>query len=527
MRFWRSSSFQILMLVTAVVLTSSLVGAYVVYRVATNRQFDRIQAELMARARAAARLIDGDTFSTLRDPAQQESPEYQQIQRTLVQVQQANPDIRFVYTMRKAPSSDKMLFVVDFPAQDQNGNGRIDEDEEMAELGEEYEPDLPAMHEGLERPAADPGPTVDKWGTWLSGYAPIRNRAGESVGLVGVDMQAVRLQEIAETFRTQCFVAVAAVTIGSLLAAWLVAWYVSNPLKSLLHGIRAVRDGSLDAGIPLNRYGHEFRELATAFNETIAKRRELEEQLRQSAKMEIVAQLASSMTHDFKNHLTLVIGCADLLVQDIPEGSNERELARKIARAGRRAAATLNQILAFARRPTEQNADIDIHETLGGIAAIIAPLFERNHSLEMDLRAIRTTMHGDQRLFESAILNLALNARDAMPGGGVLTLATETVAQDDSREQYFRITVTDTGLGMDEETRRKLFTPFYTTKEYGTGLGLLTVSRLAKSHNAAVRVESTPGKGTRFILDFPVKSRTSLSPPGGEVTYHVVRLGSP
>jgi PAS domain S-box-containing protein len=242
---------------------------------------------------------------------------------------------------------------------------------------------------------------------------------------------------------------------------------------------------------------------------------ESEHRLRQSQKMEAVGQLAGGIAHDFNNLLTTILGYSDLLLAraDITDSSAEEEL-REIKHAAERAGALTKQILAFSRRQTLRPRVVALNEILNGIE----PMLRRTLGEHIDLASL---LHPDLGLvevdvhqFEQVLLNLALNARDAMPTGGHLTLKTANVELD--REScrthpgttpgsYVMLAVSDTGIGMDEHTLEHVFEPFFTTKGVGegTGLGLATVYGIVKQSKGFVFVYSEPGKGTVFEIYLP------------------------
>jgi PAS domain S-box-containing protein len=248
----------------------------------------------------------------------------------------------------------------------------------------------------------------------------------------------------------------------------------------------------------------------------ITERKQLEAQLRQSQKMEAVGQLAGGVAHDFNNLLTVITGRVHLLLQRSrarPDGPDRRD-AELIAETAGRAAMLTHQLLAFSRKQALHAAVLD----LGVIVARIVPMLRRLIGEDVELVTPAASdswfVKADANQMEQVILNLAVNARDAMPQGGRLTIETASVAgrQLEGRlagiepdRDYVVLRVTDTGLGMDAETLARLFEPFFTTKEAGegTGLGLAVVHGIVRQHEGAVHVESEPGQGTAFAIYLP------------------------
>ena len=245
----------------------------------------------------------------------------------------------------------------------------------------------------------------------------------------------------------------------------------------------------------------------------VTERRSLEEQLRQSQKMDAVGQLAGGIAHDFNNLLTVIQGCAEFLSDALPAPDERRADVGQIHDAAQRAAALTRQLLAFSRK---QILSVRVVH-LGDIVGDVAPMLRRLLGETIDLRTSvgnRGLVKTDPGQLEQVIVNLAVNARDAMADGGRLMLETSDVVLDEafvrlhssvSRGPHVMLTVTDTGHGMDTATQKRIFEPFFTTKPLGqgTGLGLATVYGIVKQSGGTIWVESQPGRGTTFKVYFP------------------------
>ncbi len=232
----------------------------------------------------------------------------------------------------------------------------------------------------------------------------------------------------------------------------------------------------------------------------LTRQKELEGQLRQAQKMEAVGRLAGGIAHDFNNLLTAISGYSEFLI----EGETDPRLRRhaeEIKKAAARAAALTGQLLAFSRRQMLQPRVVDLNAVVSDMDMMLRRLIgediELLTMLDPELGAIRA----DPTQIEQVIVNLAVNARDAMPGGGSLTIETADIAVDDERRVELRLT--DTGVGMTEAERNQLFDPFFTTKEGGTGLGLATVYGIVEQSGGTIEVTSEPGLGTSFRILFP------------------------
>ncbi len=246
----------------------------------------------------------------------------------------------------------------------------------------------------------------------------------------------------------------------------------------------------------------------------MSERNELEDQLRQSQKMDAVGQLAGGVAHDFNNLLTGIMGNAQLLAMDMGPDSSQKGLTDAIVDASSRAADLTQQLLAFSRKGKLQTISIDVNQIISNdVIGLLARSIDKSIEIVSKLDACPSVIDGDPTQLQSAILNMGLNARDAMAVGGVLTFATRNVMIDDAVSyggeikpgEYVEIEVSDTGIGMDAETQKRMYEPFFTTKEVGkgTGLGLAGVFACVHSHHGLIRVYSEVGVGSTFTVLLP------------------------
>jgi len=244
-------------------------------------------------------------------------------------------------------------------------------------------------------------------------------------------------------------------------------------------------------------------------------RRKLEEQLRQAQKMEAVGVLAGGVAHEFNNLLTVIQGNAELSLSELLPADPLYKRLQAIQKAALRAARLTQQLLAYSRRQTLQLRLLDVNAVVRSFAEMASHLLGVDIALQVDLTPEVKPILADPGALEQVLMNLAVNARDAMPEGGTLRLATAQVVLDEAYCQahaeakageYVRLTVADTGTGMDETIRAHLFEPFFTTKEVGkgTGLGLSVVYGIVKKHGGFIEVFSAPGQGTQFDIYLPV-----------------------
>lgn len=274
-------------------------------------------------------------------------------------------------------------------------------------------------------------------------------------------------------------------------------------------------DGSqFDAEIVVTRFRHTGRDLLIAIIRDLTVMRELEDKLRQGQKLEALGQLAGGVAHDFNNMLAAILGSAEIIAV---RSTDERIMRynNTIISAAERASQLTRKLLSFARKGKILSSPVDLHQLLRETVGLLERTIDPRVVLSLRLVAASAAVIGDPAQIQNALLNLCLNARDAMPQGGRLTLATAIVALDGEAcragtfsldaGEYVQITVTDTGTGIAATDLDRIFDPFFTTKEVGkgTGLGLASVYGTMVSHKGAVTVTSEPGRGTMFHLYFP------------------------
>ena len=246
-----------------------------------------------------------------------------------------------------------------------------------------------------------------------------------------------------------------------------------------------------------------------------AEREALEEQLRQSQKLESVGRLAGGVAHDFNNLLGVILGYTELALEDVEGGTQAAESLGHIQYAGTRAKELTRQLLAFGRKQVLRVNTVNLNKIVTGVDKMLRRLIGEDVHILVHLDPDIGNVDADTAMMEQILLNLAVNARDAMPEGGTLTIETQIAVIGDNYAlahagiqpgEYVMVAVSDTGHGMDAATREKVFEPFFTTKEkgHGTGLGLATVYGIVKQHNGSIWVYSEPGQGTTVKLYLPV-----------------------
>ena len=264
-------------------------------------------------------------------------------------------------------------------------------------------------------------------------------------------------------------------------------------------------------------------------NMDITDRKNLEQQLLQSQKLESLGTLAGGIAHDFNNILGIIMGHASLLKEVTGNPAKLGRSAAAIEKAAIRGAALVRQILTLARKTSVMIEQVNLNEIASELGRMIEETFPRSIAITLDLASDLPSVDGDRTQLHQTLLNLCVNARDAMPSGGSLSITTERIrdrGQGGDRGWFARLTVADTGSGMDETTKRRIFEPFFTTKEpgRGTGLGLSVVYGIVESHGGFISVDSAPGEGTRFTLDFPLPHSAAVNDPATRVA-EVSRTG--
>ena len=245
--------------------------------------------------------------------------------------------------------------------------------------------------------------------------------------------------------------------------------------------------------------------------------RQLEARSIEAERLESIGRLAGGIAHDFSNLLTAILGFTDLLLSQRGPQDPDRADLEEIEKAARRAAALTQQLLAFSRRQVLMPEDVDLNVTVGGLQQMLARLIREDVTLTCELAPAPAVVHIDPAQIEQAILNLVLNARDALPGGGCIRLEVARVSRSradvppdaaPATADYVRLRVIDNGAGLSAEARAHLFEPFFTTKERGkgTGLGLASVYGIVNQSNGSITVDSQPG-GSVFTMLFPAVTR--------------------
>ena len=270
----------------------------------------------------------------------------------------------------------------------------------------------------------------------------------------------------------------------------------------------------------------------------VTDRKQLEDRLRQREKMDAIGQLAGGVAHDFNNQLGCIMGYAEMLLRAVTEPL-QRQYADNIFKASNRAAELTRQLLAFSRKGKFLDTVVNLHDTISEVSTLLQRSIDKRITVTLRLEAEPATVRGDPTQLQNAFLNLALNARDAMPHGGELIFATRIIEVEAHTQDielapgvYVETCVSDTGIGMSAEVKRHLFEPFFTTKEQGkgTGLGLASVFGTVRNHHGTVTAYSEPGHGSTFKVYLPAveaeeaprRSKTAIRPVRRNIRIMVV-----
>jgi signal transduction histidine kinase len=394
--------------------------------------------------------------------------------------------------------------------------------------------------------ASSPGPIQIGDGKFYADSAELNGGPGPVARLTVLKSYGEETAFLTELNHLLLALGVVAVIAGSGLV-FVISDTFTRPLAELLRGFRALERG--DYAYPLDARGGDevahatraFDRMRKALEENEVQKQQLEDQLRQSQKMEALGRLAGGVAHDFNNLLTVIKGHSELIVDRITPGDPVLASGQQIRKAADRAAALTRQMLAFSRKQALQPKVLNVNVLVEDIGKLLKRLMPDDIEVAFRADSSLGRVKADAGQLEQVLMNLTVNARDAMPRGGKLTIETEnvTVTPEFARARppiepgdYVKLAVTDTGTGMDAETKAHIFEPFFTTKDpgKGTGLGLATVYGVVKQTGGFLWVDTELGVGSKFEVylprvNDPIESDVvGRNPSGNQATVQTVLL---
>jgi signal transduction histidine kinase len=330
-------------------------------------------------------------------------------------------------------------------------------------------------------------------------------------GVLAVDVSMAHTQrEIAELSKTMFLWAFGITAILAVSLSMFLTRFVTNPIQDLINTMERAEQG-LDVRADV-KSGDDIGRLADAFNSLISKleaaKRSVEkyhyEQMKRADRLASIGEMAAGIAHEIKNPLAGITGVIQVLKKDLQSGDPKRAIYEEIIAQVERLDKAVRNLLSFARPPELKMTLIDVNEQIGKVLDFLAPQFAKSGIVsERKLVPGIPWLTLDPDLVQQALLNIALNAIQAMPGGGKFMVETRAVPPSDSAPGSVQIIMSDTGNGISQENLGKIFAPFFTTRQQGTGLGLSITQRILEQHHGELMVTSEPGKGATFTMTFP------------------------
>jgi signal transduction histidine kinase/CheY-like chemotaxis protein len=331
----------------------------------------------------------------------------------------------------------------------------------------------------------------------------IRDRLGSIAAFATAGVPASTSSSLADPSARREWLTIALLGLGLFFVAWGGSeLLIRRPIANLVAATHGLASGELGVRAAPMGGAREVQELASALNQMAGKLQERELHLREGQRLEAVGQLAGGIAHDFNNLLTVVIGYADALKESFRPGTAEAAQLSELRAASDRAARLTQQLLAFSRRQVLLPTPLQLNEVVGDMVSLLRRTTGGDVVINIELDPAAGLVYADRVQMEQVILNLVINARDAMPSGGVLTITTRAITG--GATPFVELSMSDTGVGMDAATRSRIFEPFFTTKGmHGTGLGLATVYGIVKQSGGDISCDSEAGKGTTFRVRLP------------------------
>jgi two-component system NtrC family sensor kinase len=335
-------------------------------------------------------------------------------------------------------------------------------------------------------------------------------------GVLAVDVSMLHTQmELGDYSKTMFLWAFGVTAILAISLSLFLTRYVTDPIQDLIITMERAEQG-LEARVNV-KSSDDIGRLGEAFNSLLSKleraRRRVEryhyEQMTRADRLASIGEMAAGIAHEIKNPLAGIAGVIQVLKKDLPAGDQKKMVLDEVLSQVERMDKAVRNLLAFARPPEPKMTQVDINQLIDKLLDFLAPQFTK-HSIaaerhfEPDIP--RLTLDPD--LFQQALINIALNAIQAMPEGGKFIVQTRAIEPQDDNPGSIQITFNDTGRGISLENRSRIFNPFFTTRQQGTGLGLSITQRIIEQHNGKINVTSVPGQGASFLIDFPYPPTT-------------------
>ena len=364
-----------------------------------------------------------------------------------------------------------------------------------------------------------------------------KKNSEQTIGYVRVIMDGGHLRKNLHSLLLDSFIIGFVFLVIGAVIAYLLSGGIARPLNRLTEGVKKFSDGigygeiSVDSTDEIGNLASAFNEMVTSLKKRDEEKEELEEKLRHSQKMEAIGTLAGGVAHDFNNILMAIIGYGALLQIELPEGSKLWSYVDEIIKAGDRAANLTQRLLAFTRKQIITPQPVVLDKIVMNIEKLLTRLITEDVDITFRLEADNAVIMADAGQIDQVLINLVANARDAMPKGGEIRIATSVVNLEDdfarqndlqSGGRFAQISVSDTGVGIPDEVRDRIFDPFFTTKEVGkgTGLGLSMVYGTIRQHNGIIEVESEIGQGTTFNIYLPLVEEATNDQPAVPILFH-------
>jgi signal transduction histidine kinase len=337
-------------------------------------------------------------------------------------------------------------------------------------------------------------------------YQPLLTGGGEVAGIIfaGIPKSYGFSEIVGEWTFFPILIILAALMAGGL--GYTVADFIAKPIMTFTRGVLAVAGGNLNQKINIDSTD-ELAELSKAFNHMTAKLRELrqiEEELRRKDRLAALGELSAGVAHEIRNPLGIIKSSAQVLAKNPAEKERVKELTGFIIEEVERLNRVITNFLDFARPRAMNKENVSVAAALDKSLRLCENRLKKaNISVKKDFSTDNNTVFADGELLRQAFLNLFINAAEAMPGGGTLTISARRRESDKEGKDFMEVIVSDTGFGIPEEVRSKIFNPFFSTKENGSGLGLSIVHKIIESHNGEITLRTSPEKGTAFIISLP------------------------